>query len=102
MKWGHPYFSNRQKISLLQRWIIVQSYLYYELNETIVSDFMFDANCKQLVEMMAKYPRSNRESDYYYAFKDFDGSTGFHLMSRLTKKDSEWIKKIVTMLSRKK
>jgi hypothetical protein len=32
---------------------------------------------------------------YGYAFYDFDGSTGYHLYSRLTEEDKHWLGLIV-------
>lgn len=79
----NPYFTILEKIELLQRWIIVHSIIYYELNQSIVTDSQFDNNCNQLVELMRKYPKLINKSKYSYCFYDFDGSTGFHLVSRL-------------------
>lgn len=85
MEFKNPYWSKRTKIELLQKWIIVHSVLYYELNDSVVSDYMYDINCNQLVEYIKKYPKSFRKSNYHLIFKDFDGSTGFHLYKRLNK-----------------
>lgn len=98
MKWGNPYFSNRQKINLLQRWILVHSYIYYTLNESFVTDYDYDMNCKQLAEMMLKYPKSNKQSRYYLAYVGFDGSTGFDLMNRLVPKEKQIIKDDANMV----
>lgn len=83
MKFNNPYWSNRTKIELLQRWILVHSFLYYELNSNVVSDFMFDNNCKQLNELKESDIKSYKKSSYHYAMKEFDGSTGFGFIEKL-------------------
>ena len=94
MQFKNPYWSEKLKISALQRWILVESYLYYELDTNKVSDKVFDANAKQLVEMQKANKSQAKKSDYWYAFYDFDASTGFYLFGRLNKKDKERIKQI--------
>lgn len=82
------YWSESTRISYLQRRVIVYSIMYYELNESCVSDARYDAIVKQLVRMQSRASRDVLEkTTYYYAMHDFDGSTGFHLYSRLTAKD---------------
>ena len=100
MKFNNPYFDNTEKMELLQRWIIVQSILYYELDYSIVTDKVFDDNCKQLVKMMDKYPKSLKKTSYYYCMHDFDGATGFDLPSRLNEKDSDYLSQIASHLKR--
>lgn len=83
LEFRNPYWTNLQKIEMLQRWIIVQSYIYYEMNDSVVSDSMYDNNVLQLVEMMEDYPKAAKLSRYKKIFHDFDGSTGYHLSYRL-------------------
>lgn len=83
MKFTNPYWKPRTKIELLQRWILTHSFLYYDLNYNVVSDEMFDNNCEQLREFIEKYPKSWKKSKYYYAMKEFDGSTGFGFVELL-------------------
>lgn len=94
MKFTNPYWSNKLKISALQRWIIVESIIYYLFDETLVDDFTFDKNARQLVDMQNTYKDEAKESDYWYVFYDFDASTGFHLCDRLNKHDKEYLMKI--------
>ena len=91
MKFNNPYWGSRVQIEMLQRWIIIHSIIYYELDENVVSDKMFDNNAKQLVDMQAKFPEVAEKSRYWYAFEDFDGSTGFNLFDALTGQDQEWL-----------
>lgn len=78
------------RINYLQRKIIVSSILYYDFNESPISDKEYDEISKQLVELQSKYPDIT-ESQYYYVFYDFDGSTGFDLRDRLNDKDKEYL-----------
>lgn len=84
------YWSERLKISHMQRRVIVYSIMYYELDESCVSDEKYGSIVKQLLEMQKSAKREVLEKTaYYYAMYDFDGSTGFHLYKRLKKKDRE-------------
>lgn len=95
MKFHIP-FNPVQKIELLQRWILVQSFAYYELNENIASDFKYDANAKQLAELKKQYPDEFKRSRYYGYFHDYcseeDGTTntsGFDLLERVRRQDKQ-------------
>lgn len=86
------YWSDSAKISYLQRRIIVWSIMYYEYNESCVSDQVYDSVSHQLVELQKKASKEEFEkSTYYYAMFDFDGNTGFDIPSRLTKKDRQYL-----------
>lgn len=86
------YWSDSTKISYLQRRIIVYSIMYYELDESCISDREHDSISHQLVEMMKTAdPAEFRKSTYYYAMHDFDGSTGFDIPSKLTPYDREYL-----------
>lgn len=94
MKFHEP-FTPIEKIQLLQRSILVNSFAYYELNENILSDFQYDANARQLEELCNKYPDVVNRSRYYKYFHDFFGTdgahmtSGFDLLRRIEKDDSE-------------
>ena len=84
------YWNESTKISYLQRQVIVHSLLYYELNESVISDKDFDDLSRQLVRMQRSASKDDlRNSQYYYCLKDFDGSTGFYIKSKLNKIDRE-------------
>lgn len=59
----------------------------------MVSDRVFDNNCKQLVKLISKNKDIHKRTDLYYIYHDFDGSTGFDLYHRLNKKDKLKYKK---------
>ena len=93
------YWSDATKISYLQRRIIVWSIMYYEHNESCVSDLVYDAVSYQLVELQKNASKEQvRASTYYYAMHDFDGSTGFDIPARLTKYDKEYLTHIACMV----
>lgn len=86
------YWSNTAKISYLQRRIIVYSIMYYEYDESCVSDAYYDSISRQLVALQNSCTEEEfKKSTYYYAMYDFDGSTGFDIPSRLTKNDREYL-----------
>lgn len=93
------YWSNSTKISYLQRRIIVWSIMYYEHNESCVPDYVYDSVSHQLVELQKKASKEEfKKSTYYYAMHDFDGSTGFDIPSRLTKKDRKHLTHIANIV----
>lgn len=86
------YWSNTTKISYLQRRIIIYSIMYYEFDESCVSDYEYDSISRQLIELQKQATKEEfKKSKYYYAMKDFDGSTGFDIPSKLNKKDHEYL-----------
>jgi len=87
LKFQNPYWGNQTKIELLQKWLIIHSIIYYELNTSVVSDAMYDQNSNQLIELIKADRQSFRSSRWYRIFKDFDGSTGFDLYSKLSSKE---------------
>lgn len=95
------YWSDSTKISYLQRRIIVYSIMYYEHDESCVSDKYYDSISRQLAKMMRECdPEELRRSTYYYCMHDFDGSTGFHIYSRLTPYDKEYLSHIAGTVHR--
>ena len=90
------HFTILEQIQLLQRWILVQSLAYYELNENIASDFKYDANAIQLTGLMRGYPEEAAKSRYFEYFKDYCGAedephytSGFDLLERVRKADKQ-------------
>lgn len=86
-------FTDLEKIQLLQRSILVNSYAYYELNENILTDFQYDANTRQLLELKRSNPEAFRKSQYYRYFDNFESGTGFDLASRI-RKNKDLYKKV--------
>lgn len=86
--------SPQEKVDYAARYVILHSIIYYELNESVISDKKFDKKSKSLVKLMEKYPEETENSEYYRAIYDFDGSTGFLLYSRLKKSQKRYLKHI--------
>lgn len=59
--------------------MVVHSYLYYRLNESIWSDSQFDLAARELAALQAEHGTEHGFMDD--VFSDWDGSTGFHLVS---------------------
>lgn len=83
-------WDNLTKIDYLQRKIIISSILYYENNESPISDKEYDEISKQLISLIRECD-NKAESQYWYCFYDFDGTTGFDLCGRLNEKDKEYL-----------
>lgn len=62
--------------------LLVHSYIYYDLNENLISDDTWSRWARELVQLQAKYPNIARRVDYHEGFIGFDGSTGFDLPYR--------------------
>lgn len=94
-----PYWSNKERMDHLQRRIIIYSIQYYELNENVVSDKFYDAISQQLVWYMRNVSKEIcKTTMYWYAMYDFDGSTGFHIRSRLYGYDNKYLTHIAQLI----
>lgn len=95
MKFRKP-FNNVEKIQLLQRSILVNSFAYYVLDSNILSDFQYDANAMQLVELMKNHPeeaKRSRYSEYFYDYcpteEDVHYTSGFDLLERVRRSNKQ-------------
>ena len=87
----------KHKIEALQRIILVHSMLYYDMDESVISDKKYDKLSRLLADKIKEIgPKKLESTQYGYVFYDFDGSTGFDLTSRLTKSDRERVKQVAT------
>lgn len=82
MNFSKP-FTDKEKIQLLQRSILVNAYAYYEMNDNILSDRQYDINALQLEKLKSESPEAFRKSKYYKYFADFESGTGFDLVSKI-------------------
>lgn len=98
MNFSKGNFTVQDKIELLQRWVLVHSYLYYILDVSVVTDHKYDSNTRQLYEFKIYYPEDWLNSRYTYAMGEFDGSTGFGFIEKLKKKEMRSILFDVNML----
>lgn len=93
------YWNIKTRIEYIQRRLIVYSILYYELNESPLTDKQYDSISYQLIEYMNTTPKEILEqTQYWYVFNDYDGSTGFYLPYRLTDKDKQYLFQIALMV----
>lgn len=89
------------QVEYVQRRVIVYSIMYYINNESCVSDRYFDTLAKQLVAMQSKLSESELlATKYGYALKRFDGTTGFDIYTKLTKRDRAYLSNIASHVSR--
>ena len=101
IKFKNPYWSDRLKVSWLQRRVIVHSIIYYFLNSSVIDDFTYDALSRQLVRMQSKLRKEDfKKTDYYYCMHDFDGTTGFDLYDRLNQEDQSRLYTIAMLVLR--
>ncbi|MBA9027550.1 DNA ligase LigA-related protein [Peribacillus huizhouensis] len=66
-------------IARRRRQILSHSFLYYQMNESIVSDSEFDEWSKELAELQTKHPAESDEAVYAKGFEGFDGASGYDL-----------------------
>lgn len=99
MDFSNRDFTPQEKIELLQRWILVHSYLYYIMDISIVPDYTYDMNSKQLAELKTAHPDSWDKARYTYAMGDFDGSTGFGFVEKLEENERKSIMFDITLLT---
>lgn len=87
------YWSDKFKIEYLQRVIIIHSFLYYETDHTLWNDRQYDMCAKQLLREQQKHTPEWIEANtqYGYAFYDYDASTGFHIWDRLNEHDKQYL-----------
>lgn len=88
-------------IDFLQRYIIVHSYIYYEMNSNVITDREYDEKAKELVMLKEKYPELWKSSMYYKQFgDDYTGATGFTLYHDLDERQKKIIHCIVNCIFR--
>lgn len=88
--------TTQEYIDFLQRFIIVHSYIYYELDNNIISDKRYDEKTKELVMYKNEYPDLWKSSMYYKQFgDDYNGATGFTLYHDLDERQKEIIRSCV-------
>lgn len=63
-----------------RKFIVLHSYVYYKLGESLVPDSVFDRVSRDLVILQKDHPEDSLAVDFYLDyFKDWDGSTGFDI-----------------------
>lgn len=66
-------------IARRRRQVLVHSYLYYRLDTNIIDDATFDRWARELVRLQNEFPEEAAATVFADVFRDFEGSTGFHL-----------------------
>lgn len=85
---NNPYLNLTQRIALYERWLLIHSYLYYELNEPMKTDFEFDCVKKELLRLRKKQKNKTR---YSSAFDEEWNGSCFELFSKCSKSIQESI-----------
>lgn len=70
----------KAEIKRLRRYILVNSYLYYQMNENLVTDEAWSEKALRLETLQREYPAESAEVEMYDEFKNFDHSTGSNLV----------------------
>lgn len=91
--------TTQEYIDYLQRYIIVHSYVYYELSDNYISDREYDLKSKMLTALKNEYPDLWKNSMYHKQFRDdYNGATGFTLYHDLDDHQKEIIRSIVNSI----
>ena len=67
--------------------MLIHSYIYYKLDNNIVSDATWSRWAKELQQLQVDYSKEASEVEWAEYFKDWDGSSGAFLPL-----DNEWVK----------
>ncbi|MFT8313277.1 MAG: hypothetical protein ABF633_03365 [Clostridium sp.] len=68
------YLIRRRRLQML-----IYSYLYYKLDNSILHDRDFDKMALELKELQKNYPEESKAVELYEEFKNWDGTTGYDL-----------------------
>lgn len=85
-----------EKIQQRRYQLLVHSCIYYELNQNIISDAVWNTWSEELKELQSKYPDISKEITLHEYFKDWNGSTGAFLPIKL-----DWVISIANRLLQK-
>ncbi len=78
------------KISKLQKQVILWSVLYYSYDYSEVSDFRYNEVAEKLMELQhGESLEVCKQTRFWYVMSDFDCSTGYYLHANLTASDKE-------------
>ena len=68
-----------EKIQRRRYQMLVHSYIYYEMNENIISDSQWSKWAVELAELQCRYPSISKQVIYADDFEGWDGSSGAFL-----------------------
>lgn len=81
------------KAGILQRAILIHCFLYYVLDTNILSDAEYDDLAIQYSTFVTTMREEDKENtQYWYAFHNFDPCTGYDLYQNLCHADKQRIK----------
>lgn len=88
-------FTTIDKLNYLERCILIHSTIYYDWDESLISDTKYDRTARLLARKAEQYKNTLLpKTTYGYVFKNYTGSTGFYLVQKLKKEDREYIQTI--------
>ena len=91
--------STQTYIDYLQRCVIVHSYIYYELDNNVLTDKEYDTMARELSRLREEHPDLWKNSYYYKQFgDDYNGATGFNLYHELDDRQKEIIRYIAHVI----
>jgi hypothetical protein len=76
-------------INRKERQILVHSYIYYEKNDNIWTDFKYDEVSKELATLIEEHPTVAKQAYWFHYFKEWDGSSGYDLPM-----DDPWVRTV--------
>ena len=68
-----------EKIQQRRLQMLVHSYIYYRMDDNIVTDHQWSAWAVELAELQNKYPNIEKQVPFRKGFEDWDGSSGAFL-----------------------
>ena len=68
-----------EKIQQRRLQMLVHSYIYYRMDDNIVTDHQWSAWAVELAELQNKYPDIEKQVPFRKGFEDWDGSSGAFL-----------------------
>lgn len=68
-----------EKIQRRRYQMLVHSFIYYEMNENIISDSQWSQWAVELAQLQSKYPNISKQVIYAEDFEGWDGSSGAFL-----------------------
>lgn len=92
-------WSTVDKLNRIQRMVLLHSIIYYDLNESVISDDYYNKLTRLLAKKVIQYKDKPvfKKTMYWYVFEDYtNGSTGFDLAKKLKKKDYKYLYTLAT------
>ena len=59
--------------------MLIHSYLYYKLDQNIITDYKWSEWATELAQLQKDYPTESKKAPFYIDFKRWDGSSGAFL-----------------------